>query len=44
LASLGVSLDGRGSSQSDSVGFEPRHWASKDTLSEQDLAHVCKYV
>jgi hypothetical protein len=34
LASLGVSLDGRGSGQSDSVGCEPRHCASKDTLSE----------
>jgi hypothetical protein len=34
LASLRVSLDGRGSDQSDSVGCEPRHCASKDTLSE----------
>ena len=34
MASLGVSLDGRGSGQSDSVGCEPRHCASKDTLSE----------
>jgi hypothetical protein len=39
-----VSLDGRGSGQSDSVGCEPRHCASKDTLSEPDLAHVCKCV
>jgi hypothetical protein len=44
LASLGVSLDERGSGQSDSVGCEPRHCASKDTLSEPDLAHVCKCV
>jgi hypothetical protein len=44
LASLGVSLDGRDSGQSDSVGCEPRHCASKDTLSELDLAHVCKCV
>ena len=44
MASLGVSLDGRGSGQSDSVGCEPRHCASKDTLSEPDLAHVCKCV
>jgi hypothetical protein len=44
LASLGVSLDGRGSGQSDSVSCEPRHCASKDTLSESDLAHVCKCV
>jgi hypothetical protein len=43
-ASLGVSLDRRGSGQSDSVGCEPRHCASKDTLSEPDLAHVCKCV
>jgi hypothetical protein len=34
LASLGVSLDRRGSGQSDNVGCEPRHRASKDTLSE----------
>jgi hypothetical protein len=39
-----VSLDGRGSGQSDSVGCEPRHCASKDTLSEPDLAHICKCV
>jgi hypothetical protein len=26
------------------VGFEPRNCASKDTLSELDLAHVCKCV
>ena len=44
MASLGVSLDGRGSGQSDNVGCEPRHCASKDTLSEPDLAHVCKCV
>jgi hypothetical protein len=44
LASLGVSLDVRGSIQSDSVDFEPRHCASEDTLSEQDLVHVCKCV
>ena len=44
MASLGVSLDGRGSGQSDSVGCEPRQCASKDTLSELDLAHVCKCV
>jgi hypothetical protein len=36
LASLGVSLDGRGSGQNDSVGCEPRHCASKDTLSESN--------
>jgi hypothetical protein len=39
-----VSVDGRGSSQSDSAGFESRHCASKDTLSEPDLIHVCKCV
>jgi len=44
LASLGVSLDGRGSCQGDSVDCEPRHCASKDTISELDLAHVCKCV
>jgi len=44
LASLGVSLEGRGSSQGDSVYYEPRHCASKDTLSELDFAHVCKCV
>ena len=44
MASLGVSLDGRGSGQSDSVGCEPRHCASKDTLSEPELAHVFKCV
>jgi hypothetical protein len=44
LASLGVSLEGRGSSQGDSVDCEPRHCASKDTLSELDFAHVCKCV
>jgi hypothetical protein len=44
LASLGVSLDGRGSGQCDSMGCEPRHCASRDTLSEPDLAHVCKCV
>ena len=43
LASLGVSLDGRGSSRGDSE-LEPRHCASKDTLSGLDLAHVCKCV
>jgi hypothetical protein len=44
LASLGVSLEGRGSIQGDSVDCEPRHCASKDTLSELDFAHVCKCV
>ena len=44
MASLGVSLEGRGSSQGDSVDCEPRHCASKDTLSELDFAHVCKCV
>jgi hypothetical protein len=39
-----VSLDRRGSGQSDSVGCETRHCASKDTLSEPDLTHVCKCV
>ena len=44
MASLGVSLNGRGSGQSDIVGCEPSHCASKDTLSELDFAHVCKCV
>jgi hypothetical protein len=44
LASLGVSLEGRGSSQGDSVGLEPRHCVSEDTLSELDLAHASKCV
>jgi hypothetical protein len=26
------------------VDFERRHCASEDTLSEQDLSHVCKCV
>jgi hypothetical protein len=44
LASLGVSLEGRGSSQGDSVDLEPRHCVSEDTLSELDLAHASKCV
>ena len=44
MASLGVSLEERGSSQGDSVDWEPRHCVSEDTLSEQDLAHVSKCV
>ena len=42
MASLGVSLEGRGSSQGDSVDLEPRHYVSEGTLSEQDLAHASK--
>jgi hypothetical protein len=42
LASLGVSLEGRSSSQGDSVDLELRHCVSEGTLSELDLAHVCK--
>ena len=44
MASLGVSLEGRDSSQGDSVDSEPRHCLSEDTLSELDLAHVSKCV
>ena len=44
MASLGVSLEGRGSSQGDSVGLEPRLCVSEDTLSELDLAHASKCV
>ena len=42
MASLGVSLGGRSSGQGDSVGLELSHCVSKGTLSELDLAHVCK--
>jgi hypothetical protein len=42
LASLGVSLEGRSSSQGDSVDLELRHCVSEGTLSELDLAHVGK--
>jgi hypothetical protein len=42
LASLGVSLEGRSSSQGDSVDLELRHCVSEGTLSELDLAHVSK--
>ena len=42
MASLGVSLEGRGSSQGDSVDLELRHCVSEGTLSELDLAHVSK--
>jgi hypothetical protein len=42
LASLGVSLEGRSSSQGDSVGLELRHCVSEGTLSELDLANVSK--
>jgi hypothetical protein len=42
LASLGVSLEGRSSSQGDSVDLELRHCVSEVTLSELDLAHVSK--
>ena len=44
MASRGVSLDERGSGQSGSMGYEPRHCATEDTLSEPDLAHVSKCV
>jgi hypothetical protein len=42
LASLGVSLEGRSSSQGDSVDLELRLCVSEGTLSELDLAHVSK--
>ena len=42
MASLGVSLEGRSSSQGDSVELELRHCVSEGTLSELDLVHVCK--
>ena len=42
MASLGVSLEGRSSSQGDSVDLELRHCVSEGTLSELDLAHVSK--
>ena len=42
MASLGVSLEGRSSSQGDSVDLELRHYVSEGTLNELDLAHVNK--